>query len=242
MQLFVPGGSYLKAVLDTLLLIAVVLRLSRVIPLIPIFSVIFCFLLMAGLPIITWFRFFIWLDIGLAIYFLYSYLRSEFAKPLVPLAIPWYLTPLLTFATFGLFLVILFFVQARFVARLDRNHRPTVWGILALVSGIGTFYTFSALTYAAGAGQALYLPDITPGFIFGVIELSASVFFLRGAVFEMRRSLLKHYNQVEPIDLRISALMTFFFGILYLQYHLTRIAKWKESGPPASQQLNPSIG
>jgi len=48
-------------------------------PIIPALSVIFCFLLMAGLPIITWLRFIIWLVIGLVIYFLYSRHRSEFA-------------------------------------------------------------------------------------------------------------------------------------------------------------------
>jgi APA family basic amino acid/polyamine antiporter len=48
-------------------------------PVIPALSVIFCFLLMAGLPIITWYRFIIWLVIGLVIYFLYSRHRSEFA-------------------------------------------------------------------------------------------------------------------------------------------------------------------
>jgi basic amino acid/polyamine antiporter, APA family len=30
--------------------------------------VVFCFLLMAGLPILTWLRFFFWLIIGLAVY------------------------------------------------------------------------------------------------------------------------------------------------------------------------------
>jgi APA family basic amino acid/polyamine antiporter len=49
-------------------------------PFIPALSVIFCFLLMAGLPIITWYRFIIWLVIGLVIYFFYSRHRSEFAK------------------------------------------------------------------------------------------------------------------------------------------------------------------
>jgi APA family basic amino acid/polyamine antiporter len=48
-------------------------------PIIPALSVFFCFLLMAGLPIITWYRFLIWLAIGLVIYFLYSRFRSEFA-------------------------------------------------------------------------------------------------------------------------------------------------------------------
>jgi APA family basic amino acid/polyamine antiporter len=45
---------------------------------IPVLSVLFCVLLMAGLPIITWLRFFVWLIIGLVIYFLYSRKRSEF--------------------------------------------------------------------------------------------------------------------------------------------------------------------
>jgi len=49
-------------------------------PIIPILSVVFCFLLMAGLPIITWMRFLIWLAIGLVIYFFYSRHRSEFAR------------------------------------------------------------------------------------------------------------------------------------------------------------------
>jgi APA family basic amino acid/polyamine antiporter len=48
-------------------------------PLFPVLSVCFCTILMAGLPIMTWLRFFVWLAIGLAIYFLYSRKRSEFA-------------------------------------------------------------------------------------------------------------------------------------------------------------------
>jgi APA family basic amino acid/polyamine antiporter len=49
-------------------------------PIIPILSLIFCVLLMAGLPAITWVRFFVWLIIGLFVYFLYSRKRSEFYK------------------------------------------------------------------------------------------------------------------------------------------------------------------
>jgi len=48
-------------------------------PVIPVLSVLFCLVLMAGLPVSTWLRFFVWLAIGLVIYFLYSRHRSEFA-------------------------------------------------------------------------------------------------------------------------------------------------------------------
>jgi len=44
----------------------------------PILSVLFCLLLMSGLPILTWIRFFVWLVIGLSVYMLYSRYRSEF--------------------------------------------------------------------------------------------------------------------------------------------------------------------
>jgi APA family basic amino acid/polyamine antiporter len=47
-------------------------------PVIPVLSVFFCVLLMAGLPAITWLRFFVWLIIGLVVYFFYSRKRSEF--------------------------------------------------------------------------------------------------------------------------------------------------------------------
>ncbi len=48
-------------------------------PVIPVLSIVFCVLLMTGLPIRTWERFFIWLVIGLFVYFFYSRHRSEFA-------------------------------------------------------------------------------------------------------------------------------------------------------------------
>jgi len=45
----------------------------------PILSVLFCGLLMSGLPILTWLRFFGWLLVGLGIYRFYSRKHSEFA-------------------------------------------------------------------------------------------------------------------------------------------------------------------
>ena len=45
----------------------------------PIMTILTCVLLMAGLPILNWLRFFTWLFIGLGIYVFYSRHRSEFA-------------------------------------------------------------------------------------------------------------------------------------------------------------------
>jgi APA family basic amino acid/polyamine antiporter len=50
------------------------------VPWFPIISVILCVALMAGLLVITWVRFFLWLAIGLVVYFVYSRRHSEFAR------------------------------------------------------------------------------------------------------------------------------------------------------------------
>ena len=48
-------------------------------PLFPVLSIVFCIVLMMGLEVITWIRFFAWLVTGLLIYYFYSRHRSEFA-------------------------------------------------------------------------------------------------------------------------------------------------------------------
>jgi APA family basic amino acid/polyamine antiporter len=53
-------------------------------PLAPVMTILTCILLMAGLPILNWLRFFTWLAIGLVIYFVYSRRHSEFAPANIP--------------------------------------------------------------------------------------------------------------------------------------------------------------
>ena len=53
------------------------------VPVVPICGILFCILLMTGLPLITWLRLFVWLLIGLAIYFLYGRRHSVLRHPAV---------------------------------------------------------------------------------------------------------------------------------------------------------------
>jgi hypothetical protein len=40
----------------------------------------------------------------------------------------------------------------------------------------------------------------------------------------------EYYNTVENIGLSLSGGMTFFFNVIYFQYHINRIARWKKTG------------
>jgi APA family basic amino acid/polyamine antiporter len=46
------------------------------VPFLPMVSIVMCLILMLGLPLETWIRFFVWLSMGLAVYFLYSRKRA----------------------------------------------------------------------------------------------------------------------------------------------------------------------
>jgi APA family basic amino acid/polyamine antiporter len=52
------------------------------VPVFPLIAVVLCGGLMTGLTVITWLRFFVWLAIGMVIYWSYSRRHSEFAKKL----------------------------------------------------------------------------------------------------------------------------------------------------------------
>jgi hypothetical protein len=66
--------------------------------------------------------------------------------------------------------------------------------------------------------------------LFGVLVYFGAIALIIMAWFNMRASLLHYYNVVEPYGLRLSGVMTFFFNMLYFQYHLSKIAQWKKTG------------
>src|SRR5439155_1153328 len=50
-------------------------------PITPLFAVASCVFLMTELPAVTWIRFFIWLAIGVVLYFTYGYRHSKLRTP-----------------------------------------------------------------------------------------------------------------------------------------------------------------
>lgn len=69
----------------------------------------------------------------------------------------------------------------------------------------------------------------------GVVGLGGLLIFtgsicLIVANFKIRDAMEEYYNSVENIGLSMSGVMIFFFGEIYIQYHINRIARWKKTG------------
>jgi APA family basic amino acid/polyamine antiporter len=53
---------------------------TPLVPVIPILAVLACLVLMIMLPMATWWRFLVWMGLGLAVYFLYSMHKSRLGR------------------------------------------------------------------------------------------------------------------------------------------------------------------
>lgn len=64
----------------------------------------------------------------------------------------------------------------------------------------------------------------------GSILILAGAICLIVSVFKIKDAMEEYYNTVENIGLSLSGAMTFFFSVIYIQYHINRIARWKKTG------------
>lgn len=135
----------------------------------------------------------------------------------------WALELLLGLFTCGLFVVVWNLVLAAWAKRIEPASQALMYYIIATVLIVlnfgGSFGTFVAVAHHQQPHQNL---------LGGLVGIAAWVVRLI-ARFVLRETLLQHYNGPEPIGLRLSAVMTFFFGGLYFQYKLNEINAIKQS-------------
>lgn len=134
----------------------------------------------------------------------------------------WGLELLLGFFTCGLFVVVWNLVLAAWAKRIEPMGQALMYYIIATVLIVlnfgGSFGTFIAVAHHHQPHQNV---------VGGLIGIAAWVVRLI-ARFVLRESLLQHYNGPEPLGLRLSAVMTFFFGGLYFQYKLNEVNQIKQ--------------
>ena len=134
-----------------------------------------------------------------------------------PPSLHWLLVLVLGFFTSGLFTLFWLIRLARFTRKLDAGCKAmsflwTAGGVLAaasLLAGVDAVHSNSVLSHLA---------DMT---------LFTSWVLFEVSIFSLRSTLLRYYNTVQPIGLRLSGTMTVLFHVVYLQYHLCGIARTK---------------
>jgi len=136
----------------------------------------------------------------------------------------WALVLLFGFFTCGLFFVVWDLVQALWAKKVEPQTKAVLYFSIYAIFWILYFLSYmgSALP-AASRGET---PRIAPLAALCWLVMFVFVIVYR---FAMKATLERHFNGPEPIGLRLNGIMTFFFGCLYFQYHLTRINQFKQA-------------
>jgi hypothetical protein len=135
----------------------------------------------------------------------------------------WGLELLLGFLTCGFFVVVWNLVIASWANRIQPASKALMFYIAAtvlIVLNLGTSWTvFFALS------RHLHPHHSVLGNLIGIAAWVVRLI----ARFTLRETLEQHFNGPEPLGLRLSAVMTFFFGGIYFQYKLNEINQMKQA-------------
>jgi hypothetical protein len=140
-----------------------------------------------------------------------------------PPSLHWGICLLLSILTCGIFSIVWIMVQAVWVKKIQPASKAvTYFGIV-----IGLWLLSGALSVSRGvtAARTGGVDNSLSG-MQGFIVLAYAIIWIVGA-FNMRDSIEEHFNSAEPIGLKLSGVMTFFFSLWYFQYHFTRINEMK---------------
>ncbi|MGA1983632.1 MAG: GYF domain-containing protein [Acidobacteriaceae bacterium] len=144
----------------------------------------------------------------------------------------WALVLVIGVFTCGLFSIVWMFVQAAWMRKVNPNSKALTYYIAAILVYVIAIVAQVAIALAGRNGS----PTSTFTGVYFVCLLVYFVLFLV-AIFTMRSDMEAHFNGPEPIGLSLSGVMTFFFNVLYFQYHFTRINELKHAARYRGAQI-----
>ncbi len=135
----------------------------------------------------------------------------------------WGLALLLGFFTCGLFIVFWNFVLATWAKRVQPASKALMYYIIATVL---IFLNFGG-SYGVliQLGHHHHPHQSVLGSLVGIASWVVRLI----ARFTLRDDIERHYNGPEPLGIRLSGVMTFFFGGIYFQYKLNQINDMKQA-------------
>ncbi len=135
----------------------------------------------------------------------------------------WGLVLLFDFLTCGVFQLVWNLVISAWMKRVQPNSQAIIYYAV----GYGLLLVYGGLSVPVFVGVMHHMV-ITPHFGVRIIGFVAWVIRIL-ARFNMKSSLEEHYNTVEPIGFRMSGVLVFFFGGLYIQSQINRINEIKQA-------------
>lgn len=127
----------------------------------------------------------------------------------------WLIVLILGVLTRQLFNMIWALVQANWARKLSNDNKPMVLVAMYPAGMIAGFLTVVLSPRMAALGS--------------LFILGGAIIYLVG-IFSIKSAMEEYYTTTENIGLQLSAVMTFFFSTIYIQYHINSIARWKKTG------------
>jgi len=143
-----------------------------------------------------------------------------FSAPAVPVDLHWALVLLFGILSCGLFYSAWLIVEAAFAKKIKPESKALLWICIGIAGGYVSGFIGGFLKAMNGGQDNPIGPLLT----------LASIIIQLVGIFTLRSDLEEYYNSVEPINLQLSGVITFFFSVFYFQYHLSRISRWEKTG------------
>jgi hypothetical protein len=135
----------------------------------------------------------------------------------------WGLMLLLGFVTFGFFVIVWNFVIATWAKRIHPASKALMYYVIGTILVFANFGGSYGIIIALGHHQHPH-----HNFLGSLIGIASWVVRLI-ARFTLREDIEQHFNGPEPLGIRLSGVMTFFFGGIYFQYKLNQINDMKQA-------------
>ena len=135
----------------------------------------------------------------------------------------WGLMLLLGFVTFGFFVIVWNFVIATWAKRVHPASKALMYYVIGTILVFANFGGSYGILIALGHHQHPH-----NNILGGLIGIASWVVRLI-ARFMLRDDIEQHFNGPERLGIRLSNVMTFFFGGIYFQYKLNQINDMKQA-------------
>jgi hypothetical protein len=130
----------------------------------------------------------------------------------------WGLVLLFSLLSCGLFSAAWNLVQAAWMKKVAPQSTALYYYVAGICVLAAIFFASFEAAYAHSSHSILGAMNL----VYGILTLIGR--------FSLRSSLEQYYNSVEPMGLSLGAVMTFFFGDIYFQYHFNDIMRRKYAG------------